>query len=243
LNLNKYQLENYNLEGVGEIQDNSVHDDCGVSVYFRDIETKLIEHITRANAVFGAVAWLTSPEILDALSLPEQVQIIVQKEDFLRPDQDDQSGDEWKKLLHSKYSKLKFTIPRGDFDHWILGATTMDNIYPLDPVRCAGCHNIAKKSAFPRMHNKFLVFANIEQGDDGGCPFYIIEPYAVWTGSFNFSKNATNSLENALYITNNNIVEAYFKEYTQIAAISEKLDWTSSWISPEWYIGYKNSND
>ncbi|MNJ81293.1 hypothetical protein D3C77_800280 [compost metagenome] len=59
----------------------------------------------------------------------------------------------------------------------------------------------------------------------------------MWTGSFNFTKNATLSLENALFITDPKIVNAYFEEYGQIAAMSEELDWTSEWVAPVWRIG------
>ncbi|MNG29679.1 hypothetical protein D3C84_1151500 [compost metagenome] len=85
------------------------------------------------------------------------------------------------------------------------------------------------------MHNKFIVFAKV---DDGSIDtFETITPYAVWTGSFNFTKSATLSLENALFITDAKIVKAYFEEYGQIAAMSEELDWTSEWVTPDWRIG------
>lgn len=45
------------------------------------------------------------------------------------------------------------------------------------------------------------------------------------------------SLENALYITEPAIVEAYFNEYQQIAALSEPLNWGSDWCAPEWRLG------
>ncbi len=106
----------------------------------------------------------------------------------------------------------------------------------IEAVRCVGNHNRDKKPAFPRMHNKFLVFAKVSPGSDEH-ESETIEPYAVWTGSFNFTKNATKSLENALYITEPSIVKAFFDEYGQIAAVSEPLDWTSDWAEPEWRIG------
>ena len=84
------------------------------------------------------------------------------------------------------------------------------------------------------MHNKFMVFAKILMDEHGN---HLYHPYAVWTGSFNFTKNAGMSLENAVYITVPNIVKAYLKEFEQIAALSEPLDWDSEWMSPEWWIG------
>ena len=62
-------------------------------------------------------------------------------------------------------------------------------------------------------------------------------PYAVWTGSFNLTETAEKSLENALLIKNPKIVEAYYKEYGQICAMSEPLNWESNWIEPQWRIG------
>ena len=99
----------------------------------------------------------------------------------------------------------------------------------INSIRCFGNHNKDKKPAFPRMHNKFLIFCKEKSG--------IICPYAVWTGSFNLTMNAGNSLENGLYITKKEIVYKYYKEYAQICAISEKLDWESDWCEPQWRIG------
>ncbi|EID7698717.1 hypothetical protein CS266_RS22425 [Vibrio parahaemolyticus] len=238
MNLNEFQLRNDGIWDYLKLEDNSISSRGDVCVYFRNIESRLINHIKQGNAVFGAVAWLTSKNILDALSELDHVQIVVQKEDFLRPDGNDKSTKEWKDWLHNHYSKLKCSVQRGEFEYWILGATSLDKSHQMDPIRCVGYSNTSKKAAFPRMHNKFIVFANVDLvGEGTGHLVHEIEPYAVWTGSFNFSKNATNSLENALYITDRKIVDAYFKEYTQIAAISEKLDWTSEWIDPEWNIG------
>lgn len=63
-----------------------------------------------------------------------------------------------------------------------------------------------------------------------------IKPYAVWTGSFNFSVNATKSFENALYITEPSIVQAYFSEWSQLECLSESLDSESVSLSPEWEL-------
>lgn len=70
-----------------------------------------------------------------------------------------------------------------------------------------------------------------------GIGFDYIKPYAVWTGSFNFSKTATQSFENALYILEPSIVQAYFSEWSQLTALSEPLNWESVSIFPEWMIG------
>lgn len=231
-NLNNYQLVTDTPKGES-LADNSVKTNAGISVYFKEIEQKLLSHISEAEVAFGAVAWLTSDSILDALSNLSSTSIIIQKEDFLRPDIG--VSNNWKKELRAKYSRLKCDLTRYAFPN-ILSSMSVASDPSIDPVRCVGNHNRDKKPAFPRMHNKFLVFGKVIQGQDQHS-FQTIKPYAVWTGSFNFTKNATKSLENALYITEPTIVEAYFNEFAQIAALSEPLDWTSDWAEPEWRIG------
>jgi len=58
-----------------------------------------------------------------------------------------------------------------------------------------------------------------------------------WTGSFNFTKNAGYSLENALIVRDKRIVSAYVNEFAQVAAVSEPLDWETSWSNPQHFIG------
>ncbi|NCB47419.1 hypothetical protein EOM81_10435 [bacterium] len=99
----------------------------------------------------------------------------------------------------------------------------------LGGIRCVGNHNSDKNPAHPRMHNKFIVFCKFGRNK--------IEPQSVWTGSFNFTNNAGSSFENAVLIKNKKIAMAYLKEFGQIAALSEPLDWESKWMAPEWRIG------
>ena len=52
--LNNYQLENDgNFDK--KLSDNSVETSSGVSVYFTDIESKLLKHISEADVAFGGV--------------------------------------------------------------------------------------------------------------------------------------------------------------------------------------------
>lgn len=243
-NLNELQPNNDGWEQCNYIyQDNSVLEG-DTKVYFRDLKDRLIKHIEEADLIFGCVAWLTDGDILDALKRCPNVSIVVQKEDFLRPDMKPYSN--WKEWLRAKYDALKCGVDRCRWSlgqlMYVLSVNSWDGT--IDPVRCVGNHNSAKSPAFPRMHNKFLVFVKLlpseEEPDEDQDPEDVggsIDPYAVWTGSFNFTKNAGHSLENAIYITDKNIVQAYHKEYQQIFAISEPLDWETAWAVPERRIG------
>jgi hypothetical protein len=211
-------------------RDNSASSSDGsVRVYFRNLTDHLKEHIAESDAVFGCVAWLTHFDILDALA-SRQTAIIVQKEDFLRPDLGAKSN--WKNQLRAKYRAMGCDLMRFAFDN-MMGSLSTCSDPSIEPVRCVGNFNREKAPAFPRMHNKFLVFARIADQDQTSVPV----PYAVWTGSFNLTANAAASLENALYITHPEIVRAYFEEFGQIMALSEPLDWESDWSAPDLRIG------
>jgi len=44
------------------------------------------------------------------------------------------------------------------------------------------------------------------------------------------------SFENALVLYDQKIIDAYYQEYLQIAALSEPLNWTAIWTNPQWRI-------
>ncbi|MCM1981637.1 phospholipase D-like domain-containing protein [Lyngbya confervoides] len=238
LDLNSVWIDNDgNYPDVTQRDNSIVNPNRSIQVYFRNLELYLISHIARADAIFGCIAWLTSGSILDALARKSVVSIVVQKEDFLRPDLG--GGKDWKNWLRKKYKSLQCNIDRYSFDN-IISNLSVCSDPTLDPIRCVGNYNRDKAPAFPRMHNKFMIFAklstlsDVDQTQLGSTR---VNPYAVWTGSFNLTKNAGKSLENALFITDLEVVQAYFSEFSQIVAISEPLDWEVDWAEPEWRVG------
>jgi hypothetical protein len=176
------------------------------------------------------VAWLTSPCILEALATRKAVSIVVQKEDFLRPDIT--AMPEWKAQLHALYENLKFPFQRFQVDS--LMGLSFGGDPTVQAIRCVGNRNSDKTRVKPHSHHKFIVGCiDTDEGEEG----IILHPVAVWTGSFNFSKNAVNSFENAVVLTNRVIAEAFYGEWAQVIALSEPLDWESEWCAPEWRIG------
>lgn len=238
INLNDLYIDT-DGSGDGTLKDYSItstepHFDS-VEAIFKNLEPRLLDIIKQFEngAIFGCIAWLTSTPILKALSRCDNVQIIVQKEDFLRPDLDQNKSNKWKADLRQLYSDLKCNTERHQFRE-PMGNLSVCGDPTVDAVRCVGNHNSDKTSAFPRAHHKFLVFCNL---DSNGKYF----PIALWTGSFNLTKNATYSFENVLYLVdksgNNNIINAYLNEHHQIFALSEKLDWENEWTTSEFRLG------
>lgn len=233
--LNKLYIPTDDVREKFELSDFSM-DKNSISVYFRNVKLRLIEKINCFDVILGCVAWLTDFDILDALA-QKQASIIVQKEDFLRPDINEIGDKSWRNRLQQAYSKLKFDYCRHNFTNRLNGLSYCAES-TLEPVRCVGNYNRDKANAFPRMHNKFLIFCKAEE-DSFGEEYvdYMIKPCAVWTGSFNFTKNAGLSFENALFINDMDIAKAYYNEFGQIAALSEQLNWQCDWVEPEWRIG------
>jgi phosphatidylserine/phosphatidylglycerophosphate/cardiolipin synthase-like enzyme len=213
-----------------EDQDHGVRANADTEVIFRNLETRLVDQINQAEGVFGCVAWLTSVPILNALASKKAVGIVVQKEDFLRPD----SGDWWQERQRQAYEKIP------GFNRYRVGQTGMydyASVADSPAIRCVGVHNAAKKSAYPRMHNKFLVFCKSYPLEEQMGGDHYFSPYAAWTGSFNLTYNASNSLENAVLIRSEKVAEAFMHEFGTIFGLSEKLDWAHPWSAPEHRIG------
>ena len=221
---------------------NITSSDAKISVYFRNIENELICKINEYPVVVGCVAWLTHEGILDALSYRKRVSIIIQKEDFLRPDTGNWSGNKLRKMYASLPLGASCCYARGEWWGSLLASLNYGSAWEAEPVRWVGNFNTEKNPAFPRMHNKFLIFCDIHEvtendydGDEEGIE---IVPRAVWTGSFNLTDNATRSLENAIYIKDMEIVNAYYTEWQYIFALSESIPnefWNSSWYAPDYF--------
>ncbi len=221
-----------------------------VECVFKNIEQRLITEIYKHDYVIGCVAWLTHFDILAALATRKGVCIVVQKEDFLRPDS---GGGPSKEDLRTWYEKVR-GVCRYDLDRYGAGLASKLSVCSspeMDAIRCCGIFEKTKK-AVPRCHHKFVIFCDTEiehveavvrppfLGDDGNWPAHDkqhIKPVSVWTGSFNFTQNAVLSFENAVIISNPGIVRAYTAEFEQVLALSEPLDWKDEYVEPEYRIG------
>ncbi len=102
--------------------------------------------------------------------------------------------------------------------------------------RCVGNLKRNDTNAMPRMHHKFMVFCKkqkiVKSIDYYNSDLHYL-PYAVWTGSYNMTKNATNSLENGVYIESAEISKRFYQEWKQLIMVSEPLDWSSEYSEPE----------
>jgi hypothetical protein len=225
------QEEDWYRQALGRYQEHlaPVEVSAKVKCFFRELDKELIKLIDESYGVVGCVAWLTHPEVLDALSKKDLVSIVVQKEDFLRPD----SGSWSAQRMMEMYGRLKSNI--ADFHYDVFDNVNRLSSISCDPIRWLGNLNTDKAPAFPRMHHKFLVFCKrgfcpySDDEDSGGQE--LLDPCAVWTGSFNVTKNAGQSIENAVLITESEAVYSYFNEWRRVWLLSHSID---DWHLDQW---------
>ena len=228
-NLNKSFIPDDSPNSKGVPIENPTCTSGPITVYFRDAMEQLAKRIKEADYVFGCVAWLTNERILNALSEAKGVAVVVAKEDWLRPDIDQYQSV---KNLYNTLKPMEWSLRSLPFLDTSLRSVSMcSSIGYNDTVRCFGNFNSEKKLAWPRLHHKFLVFGNYNTETES------INPYGVWTGSLNLTHNSEQSLENGMFILDSKLANAFSKEFTQIYAMSEGLDWNHIYTAPEYRIG------
>ena len=199
---------------------------------------KLAGWVRDADLVIGCFAWLTNFRVLDALAgVKYGCQIVVQKEDFLRPDKGHTSKSN--AILQQKYAAMKCGVGRLELPH--AGSLSVCSGDSGEAVRCAGRRNDDRRKAVPRMHHKFAVKCRVlrvkEDNGHGEYEHHVVTPTAVWTGSFNPTLNGAASRENAVIINSSAVADFYAKEWARVFAMSETLNWRSEWMCPDYRIG------
>lgn len=218
-----------------------------IETYFEDLEKNLISHIQKAGFVFGVVYYLSSPTIIKNLATTN-TSLIVQKENWMKEDR-------------YNYSSLKCDITPAHFeDHRAYEEYMADchflpymhnNGYtdPMEPIRVMGRIN---KNITPLVHSKFLIFAKIDEEVDhrGGycgcrgflkfCGKHVIQPYGLWHGSYNPTKNSNNSMNHATYTTNKYEINTFMNQYFKSYLASESLNNFTEEMRPQYLKDYIN---
>ncbi len=148
MNLNELVVDSDGSTDDWKYSNNNVSNGS-TEVFFRNIKSHLYRKMFDAYAIMGCVAWLTDFDILDPMGVPRGgVQMIVQKEDFLRPDIGPHK-ENWKDLLRIRYNNLR---PTGLHMMAITGeGVSVGGDASPEAVRCVGNHNSSRDPAFPRI--------------------------------------------------------------------------------------------
>lgn len=210
ISVNLSVITTSNLDDI-EYVDNSQYP---IVAIFKNHESHLIKLIKECDAIIGCVAWLKNHKILNAME-SRDVSIIIQKEDYLNRD-----SVNYDSKLMDKYNKLKgiklINITKQSmYDNEIIvsnvESTSHDHAIHVLGV-CGGDKHTA------RMHNKFVLFCKYENNKR--------IPYAVWTGSYNFTNMANLSMENAVVLYDPKIVKRYEECFYDIFLSCEPINYS-----------------
>ena len=198
---------------------------CDVEAHFRDLETVLVNEIHQHDIILGCVAWVSSPKVVEALASKTTCLVVDRKfprlsknmkEMYQLMEMNDKSpiyrmlknGHGWEEYFC--YSNGGKTLPNTMYGDWNFES----GMYYVD-----GGH-------YRFMHHKFLLM--LKEVGVCDCGKILYKP-TVWTGSYNFTKNAKTGLENAVIIRNNGVAASYLGEFLEIhhnhALQLNILDW------------------
>ena len=113
-------------------------------------------------------------------------------------------------ILAALQSKPSTVIVTSDRVHRSNRAALM-RIPPRTGFRAVSIVGVARGRFRPLMHNKFIVLLREQR------------PYAVLTGSYNFTAHSKINLENIMLINSPEVARVYYREAMAIYAISRQL--------------------
>jgi phosphatidylserine/phosphatidylglycerophosphate/cardiolipin synthase-like enzyme len=185
------------------------------SLWLRNHVSKLVELLSQyakpGKFIIGCVAWVTHQNIFDALSSARAagaiVQIIVNKERHLHSSQNEND-------LRSRCDAVTPDLTQGEL---LLMKGNCKSNRKQACFRCIGTANGGLHT--PRMHHKFVVLGTFDS--------VALKPVTALVGSFNWTNNASHSLESVLKVSETSDLEALLAEFQQISIRSEPLQYTS----------------
>lgn len=202
-----------------------------VSVHLDSLQERLLEWLSFQEAVVGCVAWLTNEAVLAALNEKRICQVVMQKEDWMRPDYDGRHPARSSRTMYRR--SAGFDRPQ------IAGLSELS--YCGDPsvegFRCFG--QSGDPGSRPVMHHKFLVGCTVteEPPEEPDCYGRLrLDPQSVWTGSFNMTQGALRNLDSAV-VLGSEPARLYYREWVDALSHSEPLDFDSEWCAPQWRMG------
>ena len=184
-----------------------------IEVHFRNLEEVLLREVRQADILLGCVAWITSQPILEEIAKKPACLIVDRK----LPRMNQKLQGLYKKVqVHPKdpiYEMLKSGHGWADYfcyssksgrpiPHTIYGDWNFEaGLYFVDG------------GSWRYMHHKFLLM--LKYNGICSCGKSLYKP-TVWTGSYNFTKNAKTGLENATIIRDPTVCASFLCEFLEV---------------------------
>lgn len=189
-----------------------------------DVENSVIRWISthgKGKTILGCMAWLSNKRILKCLiENAKRVLFLVNDEDYSQWTKVLRYYDQlprFEEPLHSAFFGSKSLLRALDRD--ILG-NKMD-VCTFESVRCFGNSAFTSGGGVSSlMHNKIIIFFEEKRLPGGKI---VEEPVSFITGSYNCTDNASNNLENAVFIKSKKGAEHCFYQFSIIMSHSRPL--------------------
>ena len=185
-----------------------------VTVYFCNFRREFINILSESSkegtekiTIVGCIAWLSDPEILEALSYYcVQVFFLVNDEDF------NCWGNGKTHLLYDKLPWCYKSVSElfGHLNDVYLPLTVKSSFAPVRCIKKNGAGNHL-------MHNKYVVILSQKKEDKA------LTCVSTWLGSVNFTKNSSNNLESATYIEDERVAKSVFDDFSNLFILSSPL--------------------
>lgn len=186
--------------------------ECTVQIFFEDFPQHLTAWIARQEAIVGCVAWVTRPDVVEALSQKQHSSIVMRHQQM----QDMGKSSAlclFKPAMREALSVQDLTAPPGfEARYWL---------YPKSPP-IMGQRKRGQFTPVSLLHHKFLVGGRVE-----GNPGQIVGK-EVWCGSWNFTYGSEKNRDTAWVIADAAISQKFVREWWQL--LTQSIPFSQSYV-------------
>ncbi|CAH6418285.1 Hypothetical protein POVN_LOCUS55 [uncultured virus] len=169
---------------------------CKTIPHFTKIKEAIATYLRGADTAYVCSAWFSCPHILEAMASLSKCELLVSTKP---PCLHELKEARIACYLHVHQPKFSFSVEVKE-----------DNERSVPSVK-------DDVKEYELMHNKFIVLLK-EAGEER-----IQTPYAVITGSYNFTKAADTNAENIVYIPDSVVAAVYLKQFFELRDLCTKL--------------------
>ena len=183
-----------------------------VEVVLRNLKQRLLDFIKDSSLVCGCVAWMSDDDIIFEMG-GKGLGVVIQRDSFNESLMRSYSLIPCPRLLLNQSKILSIVFDFNDQSDPIVVNRLNQR---LGQVRCIGyplnqLNQSSLNMGVPLMHHKFLSSNFSIIGSE-----LRVKVDAVWTGSFNFTKNGNRSLENVVIMRQAEVLRAYVDEFINL---------------------------
>lgn len=224
-----------------------IYKSSNLEVYFNNIKDVIIDYINKYDYIVGCIAWFTDEQLIKSC-VDKYVSIIVQKESFLNTINYKILNYDFCNLTLYNNIYLENKSPvrcfgfsssnsvRPNMHHKFLVLGKLYSIIKDQKLYKESRNNFIninrnydldiyeKKDFETKITIKDLIRVHQNQYVHNNKELQIYIPEVVITGSYNYTNNATNSIENIIILKDKKVANVFYNEYLFLIQKSEGLN-------------------